>query len=141
MASQVPITIRAQPAVVSAAAVRGKKRPGSPAVSVAPPAAGSSSGSKKKKGQQQPQQQPQQLLLQAATPATQPQVIKPATCLSMVLIVIPCKALISASYSACFLFFLIEMDGTWGCFQTSTALVYFQRENLTSSIHVRSVDV
>uniref|UniRef100_A0A3B5MXH4 Vps72/YL1 C-terminal domain-containing protein n=1 Tax=Xiphophorus couchianus TaxID=32473 RepID=A0A3B5MXH4_9TELE len=33
MASQIPITVRAQPPTASAAAVRGKKRPGSPAVS------------------------------------------------------------------------------------------------------------
>ena len=47
MASQIPITIRAQPAAASSAALRGKKRPGSPAVSAAPQAPGS--GSKKKK--------------------------------------------------------------------------------------------
>ncbi|GAA6220729.1 INO80 complex subunit C isoform X2 [Lates japonicus] len=47
MASQVPITVRAQPAAASSAALRGKKRPGSPAVSTAQQATGS--GSKKKK--------------------------------------------------------------------------------------------
>ncbi|KAM9353276.1 INO80 complex subunit C [Symphorus nematophorus] len=52
MASQIPITVRAQPAAASSAALRGKKRPGSPAVSVAPQGSGSSSSSsKKKKGQ------------------------------------------------------------------------------------------
>ncbi|XP_076592325.1 INO80 complex subunit C isoform X2 [Chaetodon auriga] len=54
MASQMPITVRAQPAAASAASLRGKKRPGSPAVCGAPQAAGSSSNSsssKKKKGQ------------------------------------------------------------------------------------------
>lgn len=58
MASQIPITVRAQPLNGSAAALRGKKRPGSPAASAAPPATASScsssssgsSGSKKKKG-------------------------------------------------------------------------------------------
>ncbi|XP_075873199.1 INO80 complex subunit C [Nelusetta ayraudi] len=58
MASQIPITVRAQPVNGSAAALRGKKRPGSPAASAAPPATASScsssnssnSGSKKKKG-------------------------------------------------------------------------------------------
>ncbi|XP_074540012.1 INO80 complex subunit C [Halichoeres trimaculatus] len=49
MASQLPITVRPQPAVNNSAASRGKKRPGSPGVSVAPQATGS--GSKKKKGQ------------------------------------------------------------------------------------------
>ncbi|CAB1421886.1 unnamed protein product [Pleuronectes platessa] len=47
MASQIPITVRAQPAAASSAALRGKKRPGSPAVSAAPQAPGC--GSKKKK--------------------------------------------------------------------------------------------
>ncbi|XP_018541737.1 INO80 complex subunit C [Lates calcarifer] len=47
MASQIPITVRAQPAAASSAALRGKKRPGSPAVSAAQQATGS--GSKKKK--------------------------------------------------------------------------------------------
>ncbi|XP_070822594.1 INO80 complex subunit C isoform X2 [Chaetodon trifascialis] len=59
MASQMPITVRAQPVAASAASLRGKKRPGSPAVCGAPQAAGSSgsisssssSSSKKKKGQ------------------------------------------------------------------------------------------
>lgn len=47
MASQVPITVRVQPPAASVAALRGKKRSGSPAVAVAPqnPAA----SSKKKK--------------------------------------------------------------------------------------------
>ncbi|XP_070768539.1 INO80 complex subunit C isoform X3 [Enoplosus armatus] len=49
MASQIPITVRAPPATASSAALRGKKRPGSPAVSAAPQVTGS--GSKKKKGQ------------------------------------------------------------------------------------------
>ncbi|XP_070691792.1 INO80 complex subunit C [Pempheris klunzingeri] len=48
MASQVSITVRAPPAAASSAALRGKKRPGSPAVSAGPQATGS--GSKKKKG-------------------------------------------------------------------------------------------
>ncbi|XP_059194575.1 INO80 complex subunit C [Centropristis striata] len=52
MASQIPITVRAPPAAASSAALRGKKRPGSPAVSAAPQLTGSSSCSKKKKGQQ-----------------------------------------------------------------------------------------
>ncbi|XP_019948304.2 INO80 complex subunit C [Paralichthys olivaceus] len=47
MTSQIPITVRAQPAAASSAALRGKKRPGSLAVSAAPQAPGS--GSKKKK--------------------------------------------------------------------------------------------
>ncbi|XP_014863951.1 PREDICTED: INO80 complex subunit C [Poecilia mexicana] len=51
MASQIPITVKAQPPTTSAAAVRGKKRPGSPAVSGVQQAAVNSSisGSKKKK--------------------------------------------------------------------------------------------
>uniref|UniRef100_UPI0037E7A796 INO80 complex subunit C n=1 Tax=Semicossyphus pulcher TaxID=241346 RepID=UPI0037E7A796 len=60
MASQIPITVRAQPAASSSAALRGKKRPSSPAVSAAPQATGNSS--KKKKGQL------------TATPTTQTQV-------------------------------------------------------------------
>lgn len=48
MASQIPITVRAPPVAASSAALRGKKRPGSPAVLAAPQAAGS--GGKKKKG-------------------------------------------------------------------------------------------
>ncbi|XP_035528972.1 INO80 complex subunit C [Morone saxatilis] len=51
MASQIPITVRAPPAAASSAALRGKKRPGSPAVCAAPPATGSSNSGKKKKGQ------------------------------------------------------------------------------------------
>ncbi|KAF1387879.1 hypothetical protein PFLUV_G00084490 [Perca fluviatilis] len=54
MASQIPITARAQPAAASSAALRGKKRPGGLAVSAAQQATGSSSSSsssKKKKGQ------------------------------------------------------------------------------------------
>ncbi|XP_060906530.1 INO80 complex subunit C [Labrus mixtus] len=47
MASQIPITVRAQPAAASCAANRGKKRPCSPAVS----AAAQTTGGKKKKGQ------------------------------------------------------------------------------------------
>ncbi|XP_044063266.1 INO80 complex subunit C [Siniperca chuatsi] len=61
MASQIPITVRAQPAAASSAALRGKKRPGSPAVSAAPQVTGSTS-SKKKKGQL------------TATPTTQTQI-------------------------------------------------------------------
>ncbi|XP_068180285.1 INO80 complex subunit C [Antennarius striatus] len=49
MASQIPIIVRAQPATVGSAALRGKKRPGSPAISVLPQA--SCSSNKKKKGQ------------------------------------------------------------------------------------------
>ncbi|XP_029307643.1 INO80 complex subunit C [Cottoperca gobio] len=59
MASQIPITVRAQPAANSSAALRGKKRPGSPAVSAALQVTGSS---KKKKG------------LQTATPTTLTQI-------------------------------------------------------------------
>nr|XP_046256429.1 INO80 complex subunit C [Scatophagus argus] len=59
MASQIPITVRVQPAAASSAALRGKKRPGSPAVSAGPQATGSS---KKKKGQS------------TATPTTQTQI-------------------------------------------------------------------
>lgn len=60
MASLVPITVRAQPAAANSAAVRGKKRPSSPAVTTAPQTTASSSiTSKKKKGQL------------TATPATQ----------------------------------------------------------------------
>ncbi|XP_028281687.1 INO80 complex subunit C [Parambassis ranga] len=53
MASQVPITVRTQPTAVSTAALRGKKRPGSPAVSVAQQAtaSGGTVSGKKKKGQ------------------------------------------------------------------------------------------
>ncbi|KAG7242054.1 hypothetical protein INR49_024100 [Caranx melampygus] len=47
MASQIPITVRAQPPAASSAALRGKKRAGSPAVSAGPQVTGS--GSKKKK--------------------------------------------------------------------------------------------
>ncbi|XP_034553717.1 INO80 complex subunit C [Notolabrus celidotus] len=61
MASQIPITVRPQPAAPSSAANRGKKRPGSPGVSAAPQAA--LSGNKKKKGQL------------TATPVTQTQTI------------------------------------------------------------------
>ncbi|XP_023258840.1 INO80 complex subunit C [Seriola lalandi dorsalis] len=50
MASQIPITIRAQPTAASSAALRGKKRAGSPAVSAVQQATGS--GSKKKKAPQ-----------------------------------------------------------------------------------------
>ncbi|XP_026173049.1 INO80 complex subunit C [Mastacembelus armatus] len=70
MASQIPITVKAQPAAASVAALRAKKRPGSPGVSGAQQGPGSSSsggggscsGSKKKKGQL------------TATPAAQTQV-------------------------------------------------------------------
>ncbi|KAM7420718.1 hypothetical protein PAMA_015105 [Pampus argenteus] len=47
MASQIPITVRSQPAAGSSAALRGKKRLGSPAVSVQQ----TSGGNKKKKAQ------------------------------------------------------------------------------------------
>ncbi len=47
MASQVPVTARAQPVAANSGALRGKKRPGSPAVSSALQA----TVSKKKKGQ------------------------------------------------------------------------------------------
>ncbi len=57
MASQVPLTIKAQPTAASSAAFRGKKRPGSPAVSAAQQA--NVTVSKKKKGHL------------AATPTTQ----------------------------------------------------------------------
>ncbi|CAJ1062164.1 INO80 complex subunit C isoform X1 [Xyrichtys novacula] len=57
MASQIPITVRPQLPAASPSANRGKKRPGSPAVSAAQQSTGS--GSKKKKGQL------------TATPATQ----------------------------------------------------------------------
>lgn len=52
MASQIPITVRTQPLAPGSAALRGKKRPVSPAVCVSQQAAGSSSisGGKKKKG-------------------------------------------------------------------------------------------
>ncbi|KAM9722712.1 INO80 complex subunit C [Menidia menidia] len=50
MASQIPLTVKTQPAATGAAAFRGKKRPGSPAVSAVAPQTGGSSGSKKKKG-------------------------------------------------------------------------------------------
>ncbi|XP_051922089.1 INO80 complex subunit C [Hippocampus zosterae] len=46
MASQVPITIKSHPLAAGPAALRGKKRPGSPAVSAAQPPGG---GTKKKK--------------------------------------------------------------------------------------------
>ncbi|MEQ2229267.1 INO80 complex subunit C [Ilyodon furcidens] len=51
MASQIPITVKPYPAAASAAALRGKKRPGSPAVAGAQQAAGNGNlgGSKKKK--------------------------------------------------------------------------------------------
>ncbi|XP_042346045.1 LOW QUALITY PROTEIN: INO80 complex subunit C [Plectropomus leopardus] len=48
MASQLPVTVRAQPAAASSAALRGKKRPGSPAVSAGQQVTGSSGGKKKK---------------------------------------------------------------------------------------------
>ncbi|XP_039972783.1 INO80 complex subunit C isoform X2 [Xiphias gladius] len=48
MASQIPITVRAQPAAAGSAALRGKKRPGSPAVSASQQVTGSSSSKKKK---------------------------------------------------------------------------------------------
>ncbi|XP_071326576.1 INO80 complex subunit C isoform X2 [Trachinotus anak] len=60
MASQIPITVRAQPTAASSAALRGKKRAGSPAVSAAQQATGS--GSKKKK------------VPQTATPTAQTQI-------------------------------------------------------------------
>ncbi|KAM9851573.1 INO80 complex subunit C [Aulostomus maculatus] len=60
MASQIPITIRSQPAAASSAAQRAKKRPGSLAVSTTQPSSG---GSKKKKGQ----------LTATPTPGTQTQ--------------------------------------------------------------------
>ncbi|XP_029360777.1 INO80 complex subunit C [Echeneis naucrates] len=50
MASQIPITIRAQPTAAGSAALRGKKRAGGLAVSAAPQAPGS--GGKKKKAPQ-----------------------------------------------------------------------------------------
>ncbi|XP_042278613.1 INO80 complex subunit C [Thunnus maccoyii] len=59
MASQIPITVKSQAAAGSSAALRGKKRPGSPAVAAAQQTGGSN---KKKKGQP------------AATPATQTQI-------------------------------------------------------------------
>ncbi|XP_053182526.1 INO80 complex subunit C [Scomber japonicus] len=59
MASQIPITAKSQPAAGNAAAQRGKKRPGSPAVSAPAQTVGNS---KKKKGQP------------TATPATQTQI-------------------------------------------------------------------
>ncbi|XP_030605952.1 INO80 complex subunit C isoform X3 [Archocentrus centrarchus] len=49
MASQIPIIVKTPLTVASSVAFRGKKRPGSPAVSAAQQSAGSSS--KKKKGQ------------------------------------------------------------------------------------------
>ncbi|XP_003450978.1 INO80 complex subunit C isoform X1 [Oreochromis niloticus] len=49
MASQIPITVKTPPTVTSSAAFRGKKRPGSPAVSAAQQSTGNSN--KKKKGQ------------------------------------------------------------------------------------------
>eukprot|EP00064_Thunnus_orientalis_P017214 superscaffoldBa00003600_g17294 len=58
MASQIPVTVKSQAAAGSSAALRGKKRPGSPAVAAAQQTGGSN---KKKKGQP------------AATPATQTQ--------------------------------------------------------------------
>lgn len=58
MASQVPITVRAQPVAANSGAFRGKKRPSSPAVSSALQA----TASKKKKGQL------------TATPTTQTQI-------------------------------------------------------------------
>ncbi|XP_068591819.1 INO80 complex subunit C-like [Cebidichthys violaceus] len=61
MASQIPITVRAQPAAASSAAVRGKKRPVSPAVCAAQQVTGSCSIKKKK-------------VQLTATPATQAQI-------------------------------------------------------------------
>ncbi|TNN80809.1 INO80 complex subunit C [Liparis tanakae] len=60
MSSQSPVTVRAPPAAASSAAVRGKKRPASPAVATAPQVTGSCS--KKKKSQM------------TAPPTTQPQI-------------------------------------------------------------------
>ncbi|XP_031708385.1 INO80 complex subunit C isoform X2 [Anarrhichthys ocellatus] len=48
MASQIPITVRAPPAAASSPAVRGKKRPASPAVCAAQQVTGSCSSKKKK---------------------------------------------------------------------------------------------
>ncbi|KAM6935934.1 INO80 complex subunit C-like [Lycodopsis pacificus] len=62
MASQIPITVRAQPPAASSPAVRGKKRPASPAVCAAQQVTGSCSSSKKKKVQL------------TAVPATQAQI-------------------------------------------------------------------
>ncbi|XP_049902412.1 INO80 complex subunit C [Epinephelus moara] len=60
MASQIPITVRAPPTAATSAALRGKKRPASPAVSAAQQVTGTGSCSiKKKKG------------LLTVTPATQ----------------------------------------------------------------------
>lgn len=50
MATQIPITVKTPPPAASTAAFRGKKRPGSPAVSATQQSTGNSS-SKKKKGQ------------------------------------------------------------------------------------------
>ncbi|XP_068591860.1 INO80 complex subunit C-like [Cebidichthys violaceus] len=61
MASQIPITVRAQPAAASSAAVRAKKRPASPAVCAAQQVTGSCSSKKKK-------------VQLTATPATQAQI-------------------------------------------------------------------
>uniref|UniRef100_A0A3Q0RXW5 INO80 complex subunit C n=1 Tax=Amphilophus citrinellus TaxID=61819 RepID=A0A3Q0RXW5_AMPCI len=63
MASQIPIIVKTPLTVASSVAFRGKKRPGSPAVSAAQQSAGSSS--KKKKGQP------------AATPAAAQTQVKP----------------------------------------------------------------
>ncbi|XP_072249383.1 INO80 complex subunit C [Leuresthes tenuis] len=73
MASQIPITVKTQPTAVSTVAFRGKKRPGSPAVSGGAQQTTGSSSSKKKKGPL------------AATPATQ----APITAVEMVA---ECKA-------------------------------------------------
>lgn len=51
MASQIPITIRNPTAVATSPALRGKKRPGSPAVCVGGGQPSSAGGGKKKKGQ------------------------------------------------------------------------------------------
>lgn len=68
MASQISITVRAQPAAASSAALRGKKRPGSPAVSAAQQNPGSGCSSSGGSGGKKKKQQP------TVSPATQTQV-------------------------------------------------------------------
>ncbi|XP_037532249.1 INO80 complex subunit C [Nematolebias whitei] len=71
MASQIPITVRTQPPVAgSAALLRVKKRPGSPAASGAPQAAGSSSGGGSKKKKVPPTAIPTNIITQVTTVET-----------------------------------------------------------------------
>ncbi|XP_047455898.1 INO80 complex subunit C isoform X2 [Mugil cephalus] len=75
MASQIPITVKSQQVVASAVAARGKKRPGSPAVSAAQQANANANASGKKKKQAAPTTQTQtQVFHQITTVEVVPEV-------------------------------------------------------------------